>query len=868
MAMLTMRARRFLQKIRRNLGANGTAAIRFDMSKVECYNCHKRGYFSRECRSPRDNRNKDTPRRTIPVEASTLNALVSQCDAVDGYDWSFQADEEPTNYALMAYASFDSSSSSRSNNENKNVFEEDIKLLKLDVMLIDNALVELRKKFEKAEKERDEIKLTLEKFQTSFKNLKLHSYESDDSVPTSPVTDMYKSGEGYHVVPPSYTGTFMPPKPDLVFNDAPNASETITNVVHVELSSNKPSNDMSKTLRLDAPIIDDWTSDSEDESEIEVPRENNMYNVDLKNVVPSKDLTCLFGNLVRELPSKIFENNHTCVACKKGKQHRATYPLRRFDRKADKGFLVGYSVNSKAFRLFNKSGPKWLFDIDTLTQSMNYQPVVTGNQPNHNADPKNTDDDDAFDVKENVNEVHVSPSSSNKPKKHDDKAKRADKGKSPVDLSLGVKDLRAEFEEFLVNNTNRANIPSATAVSPNFKIARKCSFVDPSNYPDDPDMPTLEDIVYSDDEEDVGAEADLSNLETDISTKSMARMVKEQGGLTQINDKDFHTYLPKGKRVIGSKWVFRNKKDERRIVIRNKARLVAQGHTQEEGIDYDEVFAPVARIEAIRLFLAYASFMGFMVYLMDVKSAILYETIEEEAPRAWYETLDNYLLENDFQRVKIDQTLFIKKQKDVKSASTLNETEKPLLKDPDGEDMNVHIYRNFITAVSYKLMLFGLTKDVVVHLMLLELARMGYEKLPPKLTFYKAFFSAQWKFLIHTLVQCVSAKRTAWNEFSCLMASAIICLATGRKSNFSKYIFDSIVRSVDSPSKFLMSPWRVGKGFSGVETPLFASMLVQPQTQAAEEEDDVKVPAAPTPPSFTNAPSPPPQDPIPTPPQA
>ncbi|GJX47656.1 putative ribonuclease H-like domain-containing protein [Tanacetum coccineum] len=151
--------------------------------------------------------------------------------------------------------------------------------------------------------------------------------------------------------------------------------------------------------------------------------------------------------------------------------------------------------------------------------------------------------------------------------------------------------------------------------------------------------------------------------------------------------------LPKGKHAIGTKWVFRNKKDKRRIVVRNKARLVAQGYTQEEGIDYDEVFAPVARIEAIRLFLAYASFMGFIVYQMDVKSAFLYGTIEEEvyvcqppgfedpqfpdkvykvekalyglhqAPRAWYETLSTYLLKNGFRRGTIDKTLFIKKGK-------------------------------------------------------------------------------------------------------------------------------------------------------------------------------------------------------------
>ncbi|GJT62166.1 putative ribonuclease H-like domain-containing protein [Tanacetum coccineum] len=119
--------------------------------------------------------------------------------------------------------------------------------------------------------------------------------------------------------------------------------------------------------------------------------------------------------------------------------------------------------------------------------------------------------------------------------------------------------------------------------------------------------------------------------------------------------------LPYGKRAIGTKWVYINKKGDRGIVVRNKARLVVQGYTQEEGIDYDKVFSPVARIEAIRLFFAYASFMGFIVYQMDVKSAFLYGTIEEEV--AWYETLSTYLLENGFLRGTINKTLFIKKDK-------------------------------------------------------------------------------------------------------------------------------------------------------------------------------------------------------------
>nr|GFB87861.1 hypothetical protein [Tanacetum cinerariifolium] len=117
MAMLTMRARRFLKRTRINLGANETDTIGFEMSKVKCYNCHRRGHFARECRSPRDNRNKEPTRRTVLAKVSTSNALVSQYDAVGSYDWSFQANKEPTNYALMAYNSSGSSSSSGLDNE-------------------------------------------------------------------------------------------------------------------------------------------------------------------------------------------------------------------------------------------------------------------------------------------------------------------------------------------------------------------------------------------------------------------------------------------------------------------------------------------------------------------------------------------------------------------------------------------------------------------------------------------------------------------------------------------------------------------------------------------------------------------------------
>nr|GFB41909.1 hypothetical protein [Tanacetum cinerariifolium] len=114
-AMLTMRARKFLQKTGRNLGVNGPTSMGFDMAKVECYNFNRKGHFARECRSPKDSRRTDVAepqRRSVPVETSTSNALVSQCDGTGSYDWSYLAEEEPTNFALMAFSSSSSNSSS------------------------------------------------------------------------------------------------------------------------------------------------------------------------------------------------------------------------------------------------------------------------------------------------------------------------------------------------------------------------------------------------------------------------------------------------------------------------------------------------------------------------------------------------------------------------------------------------------------------------------------------------------------------------------------------------------------------------------------------------------------------------------------
>ncbi|GKA65602.1 putative ribonuclease H-like domain-containing protein, partial [Tanacetum coccineum] len=172
--------------------------------------------------------------------------------------------------------------------------------------------------------------------------------------------------------------------------------------------------------------------------------------------------------------------------------------------------------------------------------------------------------------------------------------------------------------------------------------------------------------------------------------------------------------LPYGKKVIGTKWVFRNKRDERSIVVKNKVRLIAQGFRQEEGIDYDEVFAPVARIEAIRLFLAFASYMGFTIYLMDVKSAFLYGTIREKLyvhqPLGFVDPAHPNKVYKEKQQpngIFISQDKYVAnilKKFDFSSIRTTTapiESNKPLIKDEDGIDVDVHVYRSIIGSLMY-----------------------------------------------------------------------------------------------------------------------------------------------------------------------
>nr|GEW24377.1 hypothetical protein [Tanacetum cinerariifolium] len=548
---------------------------------------------------------------------------------------------------------------------------------------------------------------------------------------------------------------------------------------------------------------------------LRIPRQHNMYYIDLNNIVPHKNLTCLVANasvnesmlwyrrlghlnfktmnklvrnnLVKDLPSKCFENDHTCVACLKYLARpivtddffRFTWTfflrtkdetssilrnfiteienlkdikvkiitcdngdhLGKFDAKGDKGYFVGYSMSSKAFRVFNKrtkkveenlhvdflknkliekgAGPNWLFDIDTLTNSMNYVlVVVVGTSSTNISAYMETRNSDGYNTNDPESSGISNPTATSK-------VPSVEQVEPAVSLTVETK-----------IPTVSSSVPTvcldiSLESSSDLRIILKGDFSQKET-PSLGNALTLSNMF----EDTFGEEADLSNMETSIpeEPKKIFDALKDPSWVEAI--------------PIDIKWVLKNKKDEKGIVIRNKAKLMAQWYTQEEGIDYEEVFASV----------------------MDVKSAFLYDTINEEvyvmqplgfqdlefldrvykvekaiyglhqAPRAWYGTLSKYLLDNVFQRGTIDQTLFIKKHKgeflrvqvyvddiifgssnpqlcrefealmhekfqmsvmDVRSANTPMDKENPWGKDRPGKDVELYLYRSMIGSLMY-----------------------------------------------------------------------------------------------------------------------------------------------------------------------
>ncbi|GJU95002.1 ribonuclease H-like domain-containing protein [Tanacetum coccineum] len=332
MAMLTMRARRFLKNTGRKLTVNGNETIGFDKSKVECYNYHKRGHFARECRALRnqDNKNKESSRRSVPVETSTSTALVS-CDGLGGYDWSDQAEEGP-NYALMAFSS--SSPDSEVSNDsicskscletvellksqndqllkdlkkselmvlgyktglesveeklevykaNESIYLQDIKGLKFEIHIGEITIRELRKKLEIVQKEKDGIQLNVDKFE--------HASKSLNKLIECQIVDNCKKGlgyENYNAVPPPYTGNFMPPTPDLSFTGL----DEFVNEPVVENCKAMSSEEEPKVVRKydDAPSIEEWVSDDEEEdvSQPKIEKKTVRPSIVKKEFVKSK----------------------------------------------------------------------------------------------------------------------------------------------------------------------------------------------------------------------------------------------------------------------------------------------------------------------------------------------------------------------------------------------------------------------------------------------------------------------------------------------------------------------------------------------------------------------------------------------------
>ncbi|GJR22337.1 ribonuclease H-like domain-containing protein [Tanacetum coccineum] len=287
-AMLTMRVKRFLKKIGRNLNFNGKETVGFDKTKVKCYNCHRRGHFARECRAPRNqgNRNRDAPRRIVPVE-TPANALVVQ-DGIGGYDWSFQAEEGITNFSLMAYTSQGSSSSSSSDSENEAVYEEDIAFLKYDVQVKDISIKDL-KNYAK-DKAGNGYDSQINKSEMVHSVFNSRENDMDDS----PVYDRFKIGEGFHAVLPTYTGNYMPSRPDLSFAGFDDSLYK-TKVRENETSISKTSNDIvekPKTVRPSTPNIEDWDTDSDNDTKtnnlnekVKTARVNNVTTAGSKAIV-------------------------------------------------------------------------------------------------------------------------------------------------------------------------------------------------------------------------------------------------------------------------------------------------------------------------------------------------------------------------------------------------------------------------------------------------------------------------------------------------------------------------------------------------------------------------------------------------------
>ncbi|GJX54819.1 putative ribonuclease H-like domain-containing protein [Tanacetum coccineum] len=588
MAMLTIRARRFLKNTERKLTVNSNETISFDKSKVECYNCHKREHFARECRAPRnqDNKNKENSRRSVYMETSTSIALVS-CDGPGGYDWSDQAEEGP-NYALMAFSS--SNSNSEVSNDSicsksclktieslKSQNDQLLKDLKKSELMVlgyktgEISIIELKKKLETVQQEKYSIQLNVDKFE--------------------------------------------------------HASKSLNKLIECLIVDNCKKETLNTACYMQNRVL------------VVKPHNKTPY-----ELFHGRTTTLSFMRPFRCSVTILNTIDH----------------LGKFDGKADEDFFVGYSLNNKSFRVFNSrtmiveenlhnrfsestpnaigSGPDWLFDIDALTRTMNYEPIVTDTQSNSFAGTKASDN--ASQARKETEPIKdyillplwiADPPYSQYPKisHHDGSKPSSDDGKK-VD-----EDPRKDSKFNAVSGKTSIELPF------------------------DPNMPALEDYSifnFSRNNEGDGVMADMNNLDTTIQVSPI---------LTTRIHKDHPL-----NQVIGDlQSAVQTRKMSMNLKMHGFIRRTQKGNLCIEGSKLDRGYAGRAStIQVTRRRLKKRCVCqppgfedpDFLDRVYKVKKA-LYGL--HQAPRALYETFSKYLLDNGFQRGKIDKTLFIKRHK-------------------------------------------------------------------------------------------------------------------------------------------------------------------------------------------------------------
>nr|GEV51190.1 hypothetical protein [Tanacetum cinerariifolium] len=1037
MALLSMRADMFWKKTGKKITIQGFDVAGFDKSKVECFNCHKMGHFSRECRAPRSqDRGKRESYKQGPKEEEPAPKALMDIDGI-GWDWSYMANEEenhalvaddevPTEFNLFSWPSqaqvqkmrptpsIDTSKSNTSDLQSSNfsVFE----LGESSGSIMSKPMIKFVKaancpRVTKTNNTKNSRKSTVKYAemymntskgpkvrgnQRNWNNLKSQQLGKDFLMQNKAC---FKCGYFDHLVSNggeweekgknwpkgNYAHKNVTPRAILLkTGTSPIAGNPQNNIDDKGYCDSGCSRNITGNLSYLSEYepydggyvsfghrggkITDFKLKDDTNVLLRTPRQHNMYSIDLNNIVPYKNLTCLVAeasvdesmlwhrrlghlnfktmnnlvrnNLVKGLPSKCFENNHTCVACLKQKQHKAscktklvnsiskplhtlhmdlfgptsfsslnhkwyclvvtddfsrftwTFFLRtkdetssilrnfiteienlkdlkvkiircdnrgefrnkemnefytkkgirrefsnaktpqqngvterrnktlieaartmladakrflrpfgchvmilntlnhlgKFDAKGDEGYFVRYSLSSKAFRVFNKrtkkveenlhvdflennliekgAGPNWLFDIDTLTNSMNYVPVVVAGTSSTNiSGTKEVASQDVTYVSSLryialpnwFHEAHMETRNSDAPD-----------------------GCNADDPESMQTETPTVSSPVPTVCLDNSSESLSGPRLISKGDFSQTETPSLDNALtlLNRFEDTFGMEADLSNMETSIpaspnptyrihkdhpksqiispvdtpvQTRYKSKEMEEQSFIAIIHQKTnpdllqfclFSCFLSQEepKKIFDAlkdpSWVEAMQEELLQFKIQNVWILV-DCPKGEEGIDYEEVFAPVARIEAIRLFLAYASFMGFIVYQMDVKSSFLYGTIDEEvyvmqppgfqdpefpdrvykvekamyglrqAPRAWYGTLSKYLLDNGFQRGIIDQTLFIRKHKGeflLVQVITKERWHLPFTrqgKDEPGKDVELYLYRSMIGSLMY-----------------------------------------------------------------------------------------------------------------------------------------------------------------------